>query len=199
MNLVFKNLLDYWPLAYIKESDIKNRFRNEDAKRHSLVKRAVQAGRLVRLKKGLYGLKNSPYQLANIIYSPSYISFETALFIHGLIPEYVHIIRSATPKKNKIYETGYGTFEYVYIPPKHFLIGVEKKEGFLIASPFKALIDILFSQNRNWQNLHDAMDDLRIESEAVFPKRKDFDAMMMHCSSKKLLKFLNTVPKEILI
>jgi predicted transcriptional regulator of viral defense system len=39
------------------------------------------------------------FEIANRIYSPSYISFETALFWHGLIPESVYGITSASTRR----------------------------------------------------------------------------------------------------
>ena len=62
----------------------------------------VDEGSLVRIKRGLYCLspKISGHDLdsrvvANALYGPSYVSFETALSMYGLIPERVTATMSA--------------------------------------------------------------------------------------------------------
>ena len=42
--------------------------------------------------------------LANLIFGPSYISLESALSLHGLIPERVETVTSVTFKKNKMFK-----------------------------------------------------------------------------------------------
>ena len=57
---------------------------------------------LIKIKRGLYETnKNAdPFVIANVLLSPSYISFETALAYYGMIPERVYAIKSASFKKN---------------------------------------------------------------------------------------------------
>ena len=81
---------------------------------------------LVRVKKGLYvfgkDYRHRPFShevLANLIYGPSYISFESALGYYGLIPEKVTRTTSACLKRNKHLKTPIGEFVYYYLqPPK---------------------------------------------------------------------------------
>ena len=49
----------------------------------------VKRDNLIRLKRGLYETNKDANQLtiANALLAPSYISFETALAYHGMIPE----------------------------------------------------------------------------------------------------------------
>ena len=58
---------------------------------------------LIKLKRGLYETNKDadPFTIANVLLSPSYISFETALAYYGMIPEMVYAIKSASFKKNK--------------------------------------------------------------------------------------------------
>jgi len=53
------------------------------------IARMLQNGELLQLRRGLYATRRdiNPYCLAASIYGPSYISFETALSFHGLIPQ----------------------------------------------------------------------------------------------------------------
>ena len=71
----------------------------------SMLKRAVAAGEVVRIHRGLYCLatrylreKIDPHVLAQRIYGPSYISLESALSHHGWIPEAVYAVTSVYPE-----------------------------------------------------------------------------------------------------
>ncbi len=109
---------------------------------------------IIRIKRNLYIVhpKHSPYTISteligNHIYTPSYISMETALRYYGLIPEAVYINRSMTLKRSKRFSTPFGLYEYFNISKECFHIGirVENSNGinFIIASPEKALCDLI--------------------------------------------------------
>src|SRR5579871_4020362 len=77
---------------------------------------------LIRVKKGLYLLdgkdEDKPFvkeTLANLIYGPSYISMEYALAFYGFIPERVEVLTSVTSKKDKLFKTPVGVFNYRYL------------------------------------------------------------------------------------
>jgi hypothetical protein len=115
---------------------------------------------LIRLKKGLFVVapevsksEISRELIANHLYGPSYISLETALSYHRLIPERVYAIRSVTSKRAKQYLTPLGTFDYRTVPENYFSIGIQQyqadsKSIFLIASPEKALCDMILLSSR---------------------------------------------------
>ena len=67
------------------------------------ISRMVRNGIITPIIKGLYETnENTPgYLLANIIYGPSYLSFDFALSYYGLIPEAVYTFTSATFEKKK--------------------------------------------------------------------------------------------------
>ena len=67
------------------------------------ISRLVRDKKLFKIKQGLYETDNkiNPFFLSNIIYGPSYISFQTALAYYGIIPERVYVITSATSNKHK--------------------------------------------------------------------------------------------------
>lgn len=142
-------------------------------------------GNLVRVKRGLYSdniLIDSPV-IANVCYSPSYISFEYALSYYGLIPEYVTIYTSASynKKNNRIYRLNEVTFEYRSIPNEVFNEGITfmKNENgirYKIATKEKALLDTLYSKYplRSISDLKVLLyDDLRIDEEMFL--NLDFD------------------------
>lgn len=121
----------------------------------------IKAGDLIRVKKGLYVFGPRVNQglyslevLANLIYGPSAISLQYALYYYGLIPESVHTVTSITNKRNKAFDTPVGVFTYHYLSPEKFSVGVEwlaKKDGIniLIASPEKALCDLIMLDEKN--------------------------------------------------
>ena len=139
-----------------------------------------KCGKIIRLKKGLYVVSDkisrkplSRALIANHLYGPSYISFETALSFYGLIPETVFMVRSATCKRVKRFENTIGQFEYVTVPQDYFSIGVcqqiiDNEYAYLLATPEKALCDlILATRNLRLQSVKAIQiyleDDLRID------------------------------------
>ena len=114
-------------------------------------------GELIRLKKGLYVVAPDVHHMtiskeliANHLYGPSYISFENALSFYQLIPERVHTIRSLTLKRARNFSTPIGNFEYVSAQKNYFGIGIRQeivndRYAYLIASPEKALCDIIYA------------------------------------------------------
>jgi predicted transcriptional regulator of viral defense system len=88
-----------------------------------LLERYTKRGVLVRLKGGLYVLKNnypSLYLIANRLYSPSYVSLETALSFYRLIPETVYAITCATTKVTRQFIAGGANFKYHKIKKSAF-------------------------------------------------------------------------------
>ncbi|MDC7226180.1 MAG: hypothetical protein PQJ61_05405 [Spirochaetales bacterium] len=124
---------------------------------NSKIKQQINTGNLIKLKRGLYLRADQLHDssvlasAANVLYGPSYISFDYALRFYGLIPEAVRNITSATFKKNrsKFFNNAAGTFFYRDIPsivyPKGIYRNTEGSSAFLIASPEKALCDKLFT------------------------------------------------------
>lgn len=138
--------------------------------------REVRDGKLYKIIKGLYETDpNTPgYLLAQAIYGPSYISFEYALAQYGMIPERVNAITCACFKKRKkkVYQTDFGVFIYKDIParayPWEVLLKVEGNYSYQIATPEKALCDILYTLTpiKNYRNLEIMLFyDLRIDED----------------------------------
>lgn len=91
--------------------------------------------------------ENSYYLMANRIYSPSYISFESALSYYRLIPEGVYTVTSATSLKTHRFATSLGTFSYRHLRRElmfgYRLLEVEGQHC-KIAEPEKVLLDYLY-------------------------------------------------------
>lgn len=118
----------------------------------------LRKGVVIRVKKGLYVLgddyRSRPFSrelLANLIYGPSYVSLDSALQYHGLIPEHVEAVTSVTIGRSRAFDTPVGRFTYRQIPLAAFHIGMSRvaetpAKAFLIANAEKALADKIFDE-----------------------------------------------------
>jgi hypothetical protein len=118
--------------------------------------RWCRAGKLVKVRKGLYAFADSDRGLpglANEIVAPSYLSGLWALGHYGMIPEavweYTSVCR-VSPRR-KVWETPFGRFSYRQVK---FFSGYERVdwEGLpvLLAVPEKALCDEWYLAGAEW-------------------------------------------------
>ena len=142
----------------------------------------IKKEKIIRVKKGLYvfgpELAREPYvkeTLANLIYGPSYISLEYALYFYDLIPERVETVTSVTSKRKKIFHTPIGIFSYLYINSFLYPCGVtlyqmDERHSILIATKEKALADVLYFSHKMMseaQLKNHLFDDLRLDREEL--------------------------------
>lgn len=145
-------------------------------------RRLEQEGRIIRLKKGLYvrsaedGAEPMAELVANHLYGPSYVSMLSALRHYGLIPERVYATQSLTIKHSRSFDTPLGRYDYFSCGVNYFPIGVsqhyETRTQFLIASPEKALCDLLVkTRNLEFDSSNILLDylenDLRFNTDAL--------------------------------
>jgi predicted transcriptional regulator of viral defense system len=139
----------------------------------------LRRGDIIRVKKGLYvfgdELRRRPYSrelLANLIYGPSFVSLDSALSFHGLIPERVEALTSVTTKRPKSFATPIGSFIYRQSPRGAFHLGMDRVEegdvAFLIATPERALADKVrdgrgYALNNREEAAQYLFDNLRID------------------------------------
>ena len=117
------------------------------------IMRMKREGELFQLTRGIYESdKNvSGYCLAGAIFGPSYLSFDYALSVYGLIPEAVYTFTSATFDKKKVreQENHFGRFTYRDVPSEAYPFGIMIKEenGYVyqMATQEKALCDKLYT------------------------------------------------------
>ncbi|MBN9383427.1 MAG: hypothetical protein J0H74_21905 [Chitinophagaceae bacterium] len=124
-------------------------YQQPNDKIHHLLKKGV----LQQIRRGLYiagpairASRPEPFLLANHILGPSYISLESSLSYHGLIPEKVYTITSVTTKATREYTTPLGRFSYTRLPLPYYSYGIQSieimpQQRVLIASAEKALFD----------------------------------------------------------
>jgi len=164
----------------------------------------LRKGTIIRVKKGLYVLgedeRSQPIcreLLANLIYGPSYISFEFALFHYGLIPERAEMITSVCLGRSRTFETPVGNFSYRMTSLESFRAGMDRIElsdgrAFLMATPEKALADTLISDRGAAISTHKELLDyllnhLRIDSEYL--RKLDLERLLdisVRCRSRRV-------------
>ena len=148
----------------------------EYSNKNNKISREIKEKKLFKIINGLYETSQNTagYLLASSIYGPSYISFEYALSIYGLIPEKVTTITCATcnKKKKKIYNTDFGVFTYRDVPslayPEEILLKIEGEYSYQIATKEKAICDKLYTLPpiENYSNLETMLfNDLRMDEE----------------------------------
>jgi predicted transcriptional regulator of viral defense system len=128
----------------------------KDSTLFSIVRKLINSGLLLKIEKDKYLLKDaavSDYSLANFIYQPSYISFETALNLCGILSQFPYEISSATTKKTQRKTFQDKIFSYIHIK-KDLFWGYEKKGNFLIAIPEKALLDQLYLSAKGYKSIN---------------------------------------------
>ncbi|MCL4377821.1 MAG: hypothetical protein M1409_05480 [Actinobacteria bacterium] len=109
------------------------------------------------------------FEIANKIYSPSYISFEIALSYYELIPESVYKITSASTKKTYSFNTPVAKFDYKKIKESLFFgyeINNRDKYSYKIASPEKTILDFFYI-NSHIRDI-DHFENLRINKNNFF-------------------------------
>jgi len=119
--------------------------------------RWTAAGKIIQLRRGLYSLARPyqksiphPFLIANRLVAGSYVSLQSALAFYGLIPESVPATTSLTTANPKTYNTPFGQFEYRHIQVNWFhaykLVEVEAGQWAFVATPEKALLDLVYLQ-----------------------------------------------------
>jgi predicted transcriptional regulator of viral defense system len=206
MNINFFEILLNWSKPYISGVDLHHILDKTADSRHAIIKRAIQKGYLIPIRRDLFLIKNAKkallnsFEIATIIYGPSYVSFESSLSYHGWIPEAVRTTTCASVKRTKEFETPIGIFSYEHIPIKAFSFGVEQHRQdavtLFIASPVKALADIIYARKRTWESISDLSEDLRIEIESFHnPDRNLLLELIENYPSPRVKKALNILLK----
>ena len=192
--------------------NLEQLFDKTPASRYGLVNKMLKKGELIKLRRGLYTLaqkfrhsKISAFHLASRIVTHSYISLESALAYHNWIPEKVIPTISVTAfGRSRTFHTPFGEFIYYHIPVNayEFFTGVSREEiankPFFIASPLRALADLVYVKKINWRGLDFLFKSLRIEEEYI----KQIDKKELHTlkhvyRSKRVLAFLHNLSEAL--
>ena len=153
--------------------------------------RWVKAGKLIRLKKGVYMSRRffeahradadfAP-AVSMILIPQSYVSLEYVLQRHGIVGEVTQALSAVTFKQTRVIENRMGVFAYRHIKPglyQGFEIADYLGIPFAMASAAKALFDALYlrplglpSQSRSFHLAEDLrlnLDEFPSEAQAQF-------------------------------
>jgi len=113
--------------------------------------RLVRKNLLLKLSKGLYvNSFNLPSleEAAGVLYPPSYISLESALFMHGISEQTPHMLTCISMNKTKTFHTEIGEIAYSHIK-KDLFFGYDFSDHFFLAYPEKAVLDYVYIQRKN--------------------------------------------------
>ena len=116
--------------------------------------RWVKAGRLLQLRRGLYALAPTwrkvephPFLVANRLQSGSYVSLQSALAFHGVIPEHVPVVTSVGQGRPETVHNPLGAFQFNHLTGALFFgysrMEVAARQFAFVASPEKALLDLI--------------------------------------------------------
>jgi hypothetical protein len=171
----------------------------------ALLKRAVLAGEVLRIRRGLFCLDRrflaappNPLALAQIVYGPSYLSSETSLGWHGWIPEGVQAIISTGLGRSREFLTPLGTYVFQRVPQQSLMSGVQRiaestpHVSFFMARPLKALADYVYTHRCDWRSAAPLRGSLRIEDESLAGlSAADFDELQGQYRSGRVRCFLD--------
>ncbi len=178
----------------------------------SQVTRWIARGLLVKVRKGYYLLNEadrriepSSFFIAGQIYSPSYVSCESALAYYDLIPERVYGVLSVTTRKTGKFDTPQGFFSYHHGTFSCFrgfrLSKDENGSPFSMAEPEKAVVDFLYYRKHT---LRSAERDIFVSSfrfqnyEALDVKKLGYYASLFNSAHLAALvkSFCNFIKEE---
>jgi predicted transcriptional regulator of viral defense system len=121
------------------------------------VKGYIRAGKLFSVHKGVYSLDEeySRFELAQKLYTPSYISYLTALAFHGIVFQYYEDIHLFAENSKNI---EVGNEKYIFHKAKDRVLyndkGIIQIDNYNIASPERAVCDSLYlNPNIGFDNL----------------------------------------------
>lgn len=116
--------------------------------------RWTRQGKLHQIRRGLYCLAPpyekthpDPFLVANRAVSGSYVSLQSALAFHGMIPEYVPITTSVTTGRARQIRTPLGDFLFKHVKRSLFFgytrVRLIAGQEAYVAAPEKALLDLV--------------------------------------------------------
>ncbi len=172
---------------YFTKKDIRQlseQYRLKSTTVDTYISRSLKRKDIIPLKNGLYvsadffdknkGDISYSFFIANILRAPSYISSWAALQYYNLATEIIHTTTSITNKVTRAYQTKIGSFSYHSIADELFTdFSLTKgKFDFFIASPSKALFDLLYFKTRRFGGL--SIENIKL---LISELRIDFDEM----------------------
>lgn len=196
----YKKIKEFRPIFCL--NDLKILFSDQKITSVQL-SRWQEQGKIIKLRNGVYLLEEYKnfihnFLIANLLYYPSYVSLESALYEYGFIPDVTQSITSVTSKKTLVMDVMNVRYDYKKIK-KDCFIGYfpSKYLGYdvLMAEPEKAVVDFLYFNKFRLKN-DDQINELRFNFESLrqkINKEKVINYALLYRSSN-----LNLLVKNIL-
>ncbi len=163
--------------------------------------RWVRAGRLIQLRRGLYALAPAwrkiephPFLIANRLQRGSYVSLQSALAYHGIIPEHVPVATSVGPGRPGTLRNPLGTYQFRHLAYGMLFgyarVEVAATQFVFIASAEKALLDLVYLTPG--ADSPDYLGELRLRNDGVMDRRL-LKALAQRSGRPKLVRAARTV------
>jgi predicted transcriptional regulator of viral defense system len=114
-----------------------------------MLSRLAAAGLVKRLLRGLWSVEPEidPLTLPEYLTAPfpAYVSFQSALYLHGIISQIPQVIFVASPGRTKRVRSAVGMFSIHHLAPEFFGgFRTTGDSGIILATPEKALLDVFY-------------------------------------------------------
>lgn len=130
-----------------RSKDIQGLWKESPKNTAIAIKRMAAKKLILKLAKGYYAIRKdySIYELANLIISPSYVSFNSALLFWGACFQMSDTVQSVGLLNYKR-EVGDKAYRYQAMKKDLFFLpeGVDSKDNVSVASPERALLDSFY-------------------------------------------------------
>ncbi len=136
---------------------------------HVSLHRLVKRGAIQRAMRGIYVIPGSGPRVERIagqLYLPCYLSFESALSRFGVLNLVPYSLTFATTNKTKTLDILERRVDYRQIKPALFF-GFDMADGYYIAKPEKALLDLVYLSTQGKAALPMEELDLRALSPSI--------------------------------
>lgn len=184
--LIEKNMSMFSPLEFRRIFDVTKSAAGFFINYH------LKSGLFLKLKNGLYALKSHPpseLEIANRVYSPSYVSLEYAFMYYGIIPETVYDITSVTSRSTREFVVNNMSYTYRKIKKNAFSGYLGKSINgniVLIAEPEKAFVDYLYFVDLGKKAVYDRLDVSKLSKSKLIKYAKLF-------KKRSLVKLVNKI------
>lgn len=133
----------------VETGDVASALRISTTAATKLLHRLAAAKLISQLRSGLWLLARAapnPYGLAEALTAPmpSYVSLQTALYLHGMIEQVPGVIYVASLARSQKITTSLGVFSVHHIAPELFDGFEGRADGTKLATPEKALFDVAY-------------------------------------------------------
>ncbi len=177
------------PKSTFTFSDIRKIADMDDESLRVSMNRLVKSGHVTRLVRGVYAHDLALVdweRLAQELYDPSYLSFESALGRSGVLSQKPYAFTLATTKRTRTIETKTTMIIYHHIQPCLYW-GYVKENHVFVAEPEKAFLDLAYLSLKGYAAFDpDEMDLTRLNSAKITQYLRKFDSTQLRKRVEKL-------------